>query len=35
METNCPILVNASLNARGEPIVNTPLDAFNSFMGTD
>ena len=33
--TNCPILVNTSFNVRGEPIVNTPLDAFNCFMGTD
>ena len=22
-------------NVRGEPIVNTPKDAFNCFMGTD
>ena len=34
-KTNCPILVNTSFNVRGEPIVNTPLDAFNCFMGTD
>ena len=34
-QTNCPILVNTSFNVRGEPIVNTPLDAFNCFMGTD
>ena len=33
--TNCPILVNTSFNIRGEPIVNTPIDAFNCFMGTD
>jgi len=33
--TNCPILVNTSFNVRGEPIVNTPLDAFNCFMGTE
>ena len=33
-KTNCPILVNTSFNVRGEPIVNTPLDAFNCFMGT-
>jgi len=34
-KTNCPIIVNTSFNVRGEPIVNTPLDAFNCFMGTD
>jgi carbamoyltransferase len=33
--TNCPVLVNTSFNVRGEPIVNTPLDAFNCFMGTE
>ena len=32
---NWPILVNTSFNVRGEPIVNTPLDAFNCFMGTE
>ena len=33
--TGCPILVNTSFNIRGEPIVNTPKDAFNCFMGTE
>ncbi len=33
--TGCPALVNTSFNVRGEPIVNTPTDAFNCFMGTD
>ena len=33
--TNIPILVNTSFNVRGEPIVCTPEDAFNCFMGTD
>ncbi|OUU78287.1 MAG: hypothetical protein CBC38_07925 [Gammaproteobacteria bacterium TMED78] len=32
--TGCPILVNTSFNIRGEPIVCTPVDAFNCFMGT-
>ena len=31
--TGCPVLVNTSFNVRGEPIVNTPTDAFNCFMG--
>ena len=34
-KTSCPIVINTSFNVRGEPIVNTPLDAFNCFMGTD
>ena len=34
-KTGCPLLVNTSFNVRGEPIVNTPTDAFNCFMGTD
>ncbi len=33
--TGCPILVNTSFNVRGEPIVNTPEDAFRCFMGTE
>ena len=33
-KTNCPVLINTSFNVRGEPIVNTPIDAFNCFMGT-
>lgn len=32
--TGCPILVNTSFNVRGEPIVNTPEDAFHCLMGT-
>jgi len=34
-KTGCPVIVNTSFNVRGEPIVNTPLDAFNCFMGTN
>ncbi len=33
--TKCPVLVNTSFNVRGEPIVCTPEDAFNCFMGTN
>ncbi len=32
--TGCPLVVNTSFNVRGEPIVNTPEDAFRCFMGT-
>lgn len=32
--TGCPVLVNTSFNVRGEPIVCTPEDAFQCFMGT-
>ena len=34
-KTGCPVIVNTSFNVRGEPIVNTPTDAFKCFMGTD
>ncbi len=34
-KTGCAVLVNTSFNVRGEPIVNTPTDAFNCFMGTE
>ena len=34
-KTNCPVLINTSFNVRGEPIVNTPSDAFKCFMGTE
>ena len=32
--TGSPVLVNTSFNVRGEPIVNTPAEAFNCFMAT-
>ncbi|MDB2679197.1 carbamoyltransferase [Candidatus Pelagibacter bacterium] len=34
-KTGCPVIVNTSFNVRGEPIVCSPTDAFNCFMGTD
>ncbi|MFT7521278.1 MAG: carbamoyltransferase [Kiritimatiellia bacterium] len=32
--TECPILINTSFNVRGEPIVQSPEDAWRCFMGT-
>lgn len=34
-QTGCPVLVNTSFNVRGEPIVNTPEDAFRCMMATE
>jgi carbamoyltransferase len=34
-QTGVPVLVNTSFNVRGEPIVCTPAEAFNSFSHTD
>jgi len=34
-KTGCPVVVNTSFNVRGEPIVCSPTDAFNCFMGTE
>jgi carbamoyltransferase len=33
--TGCPVIVNTSFNVRGEPIVESPADAFRCFMGTE
>jgi carbamoyltransferase len=33
--TGVPVLLNTSFNLRGEPIVNTPREAFNSFNRSD
>ena len=33
--TGCSVIVNTSFNVRGEPIVNTPEDAFRCFMGCE
>ncbi|MFM8684412.1 MAG: carbamoyltransferase C-terminal domain-containing protein, partial [Chthoniobacterales bacterium] len=32
--TGCPVLLNTSFNVRGEPIVNTPGEAYQCFMAT-
>ena len=33
--TDCSVIVNTSFNIRGEPIVNTPENAYKCFMFTD
>jgi carbamoyltransferase len=33
--TGVPVLLNTSFNRRGEPIVDSPQDALNTFMWTD
>jgi carbamoyltransferase len=34
-QTGTPVVLNTSMNRRGEPIVNTPGDAVDCFTGTD
>jgi carbamoyltransferase len=34
-QTGCPVLVNTSFNVRGEPIVNSPEDAYRCFLATN
>ena len=34
-KTKSGVIVNTSFNVRGEPIVNTPKDAYRCFMGTE
>lgn len=33
--TGCSVLINTSFNVRGEPVVNTPEDAWLAFMRTE
>ena len=33
--TGVPVVLNTSFNLRGEPIVNSPLEAFNTFRNSD
>ena len=33
--TGVPVLLNTSFNLKGEPIVNTPQDAFNTFSKSE
>ena len=34
-KTGSPVVINTSFNVRGEPIVCSPEDAYNCFMGTN
>ncbi len=34
-KTGCPVIVNTSFNVRGEPIVESPIDAYKCFMRTE
>jgi len=34
-KTGCPVIVNTSFNVRGEPLVESPHDAYRCFMRTD
>jgi carbamoyltransferase len=34
-KTGCPLVINTSFNIRSEPIVCTPEDAYNCFLGTE
>ncbi|MBJ7429438.1 MAG: hypothetical protein JHD28_10865, partial [Bacteroidia bacterium] len=34
-QTGYPLLVNTSFNVRGEPIVCSPIDAYQCFMATE
>jgi carbamoyltransferase len=34
-KTGCPVIVNTSFNVRGEPIVESPLNAYKCFMRTE
>ncbi len=34
-ESGCPVLLNTSFNVKGQPIVNTPKQAIECFLGTN
>ena len=34
-KTSCPVIINTSFNVRGEPIVESPSDAYICFMRTE
>jgi carbamoyltransferase len=34
-KTGCPVIINTSFNVRGEPLVESPADAYKCFMRTE
>ena len=34
-QTECPVLLNTSFNVKGQPIVNTPGQAIDCYLGTN
>ena len=34
-DTGIGVVINTSFNVRGEPIVNSPTDAYKCFMNTE
>jgi len=34
-QTGCPVLLNTSFNVKGQPIVNTPTQAIDCYLGTN
>jgi carbamoyltransferase len=34
-KTQCPVLLNTSFNVKGQPIVNTPLQAIDCYLSTN
>ena len=34
-KTGCPVLLNTSFNVKGQPIVNTPTQAIDCYLGTN
>ena len=34
-KSGCPVLLNTSFNVKGQPIVNTPKQAIDCFLGTN
>ena len=34
-QTKCPVLLNTSFNVKGQPIVNTPLQAIDCYLSTN
>ena len=33
--SKCPVVINTSFNVRGEPIVESPIDAIRCFLNTN